>query len=221
MDYILLIPPLLLAIILHESAHGWVALKLGDPTARDLGRITLNPIPHIDLFGTILLPALLVLLNSSFLFGWAKPVPVDPTYFQNPKKGMLKVALAGPLTNLSLALFFGILFRILQYGGIHEGFLLLLKIIVIWGVVLNLVLAIFNLIPIPPLDGFKILKGLLSEKLAEGVAILERYGFLLILFLFIFGSPLLHLWVYPFVNLIAFLLTGESLATLLNMISLG
>jgi Zn-dependent protease len=217
MVYILLIPPLLLAIILHESAHGWVAEKLGDPTARDLGRITLNPIPHIDPIGTIILPVILILAQSSFLFGWAKPVPVNPYYFQNPRKGMLQVALAGPVTNMSLAFLFGLVFRFLHQFGLEEGFFLSLIIMVIWGVIINLVLAIFNLIPIPPLDGSKILMGILSEEKAEKFALIERYSFILIILLFTIGRPIIQLFVYPFVGLFTYLFTGESMFTLLRI----
>jgi Zn-dependent protease len=217
MVYILLIPPLLLAIILHESAHGWVAEKLGDPTARNLGRITLNPIPHIDPIGTIILPAILILAQSSFLFGWAKPVPVNPYYFQNPRKGMLQVALAGPVTNMSLALLFGLVFRFLHFFGLEEGVFLSLTIMVIWGVIINLVLAVFNLIPIPPLDGSKILMGILSEEKAEKFAQIERFSFILIILLFTIGRPIIQLFVYPFVGIFSYLFTGESMFTLLRI----
>lgn len=211
MESILLIPPLLLAIILHECSHGWVAEKLGDPTARDLGRITLNPIPHIDLVGTVLLPLFLIITQSPYFFGWAKPVPVNPTYFQNPRKGMLQVALAGPLTNLLLAFFFGILFRLFQWIGLNQGFFLPLQMMVIWGVILNLVLAFFNLIPVPPLDGSKIILGLLTEDKAEKFAILERYSFLLILLLLTIGRPLIDLFVNPSVIFFSTLFAGENL----------
>lgn len=218
MEYFLLIPPLLLAIILHESAHGWMAERLGDPTARDLGRITLNPLPHIDPIGTILLPALLILVKAPFLFGWAKPVPINSYYFQNPRKGMLQVALAGPLTNLSLSFFFGMLFRFFHLMGFDQGFFSPLYIMIIWGVIINLVLAIFNLIPVPPLDGSKILMGLLSEEKAEKFAHYERYGFILILLLFTIGRPILHIFVDPFVSLFSSLFTGKSIFFLLKII---
>lgn len=172
MTAILQIIVLIISVIVHEVAHGAVAERLGDPTARDAGRLTLNPIPHIDLFGSIIIPALLVLSHSPVVFGWAKPVPYDPRNLKDPKSGAMKIALAGPLTNLGIAVVFGIALRIAIAAHLEQFFLPLVVIVVV-----NLMLGIFNLVPIPPLDGSKLL-GL------EGNQALQQFGpFLLIMFL--------------------------------------
>lgn len=162
------------AIILHEYAHGWVAYKLGDPTAKDAGRLTLNPLAHIDLVGTIIFPLLLILMRSPFLFAWAKPVPVDFRRLRNPRRDMIWVGLAGPASNFCIAFLLAILLQL----NIFFAPLLL------GGIFINLILAVFNLIPIPPLDGSRILMGLLPYSLARSFARLERHGFL-ILFAFL------------------------------------
>lgn len=175
-------PPLLVAVILHEIAHGYVAELLGDPTARRENRINLNPIVHIDLFFTIILPIMLILSNTGVVFGGAKPVPVNPSYFKNPRRGMLWVALAGPVSNVIIAIISYLLLII--FGS----FILLLpaslaKLITIWlisSIFINIVLAIFNLIPIPPLDGGRIVVGLLPEKLAYQYSRLEPFGFFIL-----------------------------------------
>lgn len=177
-SFILFAPPFLIAIILHEVAHGYVAWKLGDPTAKDLGRITLNPFKHIDLKMSILLPGFLILIGSPVVFGGAKPVPVNPMHFKYPRQGMALVAIAGPITNLALA-FISYLFLLnLPPGEIFES---LIGTWLIGSIIINVVLAIFNLTPIPPLDGGRILVGILPIDLARSVAKLEKYG-LLILF---------------------------------------
>jgi Zn-dependent protease len=142
-------PVLVISIVVHECAHGLVALWNGDPTARDRGRLTLNPLPHVDPMGSIILPGILMLTHSPFLFGWAKPVPVDSSRLRHPVNDQLKVAMAGPASNLLLALMFAALARVAP----HEGFLAPLGLMGYAGVVLNCALALFNLIPIPPLDG--------------------------------------------------------------------
>lgn len=188
-DFFFFAPPLVVAVVLHEVAHGYVAGKLGDPTARNMGRLTLNPIRHIDPMMTIILPALLVAAHSPVVFGGAKPVPVNPGYFRNPRRGMAIVAIAGPITNFILAgLFYGLfelLVRvrpemILQPSKVE----LFLAGWVFQGILINLVLGTFNLIPIPPLDGGRIAVGFLPIRLARAYARLERYG-LLLLFLFL------------------------------------
>ncbi len=179
---IIMAPPLLLALTLHEYAHGYVANRLGDPTARDAGRLTLNPLSHLDPIGTI-----------AFFFikiGWAKPVPVNPVYFKNPRQDMLWVALAGPVTNLLLAITSAVLLKalintasIIPQTSLLEAVLIPLLNMLVASVWINLVLCIFNFLPIPPLDGSRILTGLLPEDLARTYASFERYGFILILIL--------------------------------------
>ena len=179
---IIMAPPLLLALTLHEYAHGYVAYRLGDPTARDAGRLTLNPLSHLDPIGTIAF--------FFIKFGWAKPVPVNPYYFKNPRKDMLWVALAGPVTNLALAIGSAILLKalistatVLPYSTMLEAILVPLYNMLVASVWINLVLCIFNFLPIPPLDGGRILTGLLPEDLARTYASFERYGFIVILIL--------------------------------------
>ena len=160
---------LLFSVIIHEVMHGLVALKFGDHTAENAGRLTLNPIPHIDLFGTILLPALLIITGSPILFGWAKPVPVNPLNFRNLRKGELMVAAAGILANFSLL------------NALPQAFPALLGSLLRFTVLINLVLGIFNLFPIPPLDGSKILLSQLPLNLARSYQRLEPYGILILL----------------------------------------
>ena len=171
---------LLFSVIVHEVAHGYVALRNGDPTARMLGRITLNPVPHIDPVGTILLPAILLLTHAGILFGWAKPVPVNPLNFRNYRWGEITVSAAGPLSNLALAAGFALLLRLglMNLGVIKLAF---------FGVSINIFLALFNLIPIPPLDGSHIVAILLPPNLLRLYNYLEPVGFILILLLFYTG----------------------------------
>ncbi len=179
----ILILPILLAVTLHEVAHGWVADRLGDPTPRLAGRLTLNPIKHLDLVGTLV-------FFFTRMIGWAKPVPVNPLNFKDPRRDMMWVALAGPMTNILLAGVFAIVLRFLLqlplpnsplFVKIFVPVVLMLKV----GVVINLGLAIFNIIPIPPLDGGRILVGLLPTEKAEAFAKIEPYGFLILIFLII------------------------------------
>jgi Zn-dependent protease len=174
--------PVIFAITVHEVAHGWVAKKYGDNTASGLGRLTLNPIKHIDLVGTILLPGLLLLTGTGFIFGWAKPVPVDARNFKNPRKDMAIVALAGPISNLLMALAWALLVRIAVMIGV-EFISLPLIYTGIAGISINLVLALINLLPIPPLDGSRVLTGILPSYWAWKYNQLERYGFIILLIL--------------------------------------
>ena len=171
--------PVIIAITFHEAAHGFVAWRLGDDTARLLGRVTFNPLKHIDPFGTILLPGLLILTRAPFLFGWAKPVPVNFHRLHHPRRDMVAVAAAGPGINLLLALVAALLFPLFSKGesAVPQWFAENLANAV-W---VNVILAVFNLIPIPPLDGGRIAVGLLPEPLARPLARFERFGMLLLI----------------------------------------
>lgn len=183
---------MLLAIILHEVMHGVVAYRLGDPTAAQMGRLTLNPIPHVDPFGTVLLPLLLIATGAPFLFGWARPVPVNFHNLRRPKRDMVLVAAAGPLTNIVLAVFSAVVFRLIlrvhlpsseALSGIVVATLTPLALMAQNSVVFNVVLAVFNLMPILPLDGGRVLTGLLPVRQAIAFARTERFGILIVFFL--------------------------------------
>ena len=179
--------PLIFAITLHEAAHGWAAKKLGDDTAWILGRVTANPVPHIDPVGTVLVPGALVLMSAltggaGFVFGWAKPVPVNPNYFRKPKQGMAVTALAGPVSNLLLAvLFLGIGKVIYLYAPYSEGMNVFLEWCLFTVAPMSVGMGLFNLIPIPPLDGSKVLAVLLPDSAYGQLMRYERYGILLLL----------------------------------------
>lgn len=177
-----IIPALVLAIVFHEVAHGWTALALGDPTAKERKRLTLNPIPHVDPFGTLILPGLLT-LSGLPAFGWAKPVPVNKWRLKNPRYGMMAVAAAGPATNLVLAGLGAILLGILARGmaGPPEGLLGFGLLAIMYFIGINIFLALFNLLPIPPFDGSHIVEGLLPEKAAAAFDKLRPYGFMLLI----------------------------------------
>lgn len=180
--------PVLLAIILHEVAHGWVAEKFGDNTARWMGRITLNPIKHIDPIGTVLIPIALVVIGSPFLFGYAKPVPIDSRKMRNPKRDMIWVALAGPATNLILALLSTILLvLVLQLPQALFWVIEPLALMCQASIIINMVLCVFNLLPLPPLDGGRIAVGLLPGPMAWQLSRLEPFGFLIIVILLVLG----------------------------------
>ena len=183
-ELLLGIPAFLLALTCHEVAHGYVAKRLGDPTADELGRLTLNPIKHISLFGTIIFPLLLYFAHSPVIFGWAKPVPVNPRYFRHPLRGMMWVGMAGPATNFILATVAGLLFRLLAPLASEQS--ILLDFVLVFMLV-NLVLGFFNLIPIPPLDGSRIVTGVLPRNLAIEYLRLERYGFMILILLLYLG----------------------------------
>lgn len=182
-----------MSVVLHEVSHGFAAEQFGDSTARFAGRLTLNPLKHLDLFGSIILPALLIVTNSPFLIGWAKPVPYNPDNLRNRRLGELWVAAAGILTNLFLAVFFGLALRFSLGMELPLGFMEIVSSIVI----VNLSLAIFNLVPIPPLDGSKILFSLLPRSLNEVIAFMEQYAFfLLIAFILFFSQYLAPVLIY-------------------------
>lgn len=173
--------PIILAVTLHEAAHGWVAWKLGDDTAYRLGRVTFNPLRHIDPVGTIIIPGLLVLSNSGFIFGWAKPVPVNFGRLGSPRRDMILVAAAGPGTNLVLALASALILTLLSLPDNS-----LISDVLKLSIFVNVLLAIFNMLPLPPLDGGRVVVGLLPASLARPFASIERYAlFILVGLIFI------------------------------------
>lgn len=198
MSLVLSLAIFLFAIIIHEIAHGWVAYKLGDPTAKYAGRLTLNPMAHIDPFGMILLPLILTMMGSPVIFGWAKPVPVNFWNLKNPRRDMIWVGLAGPLANIILA------FALSLFLKININLPALIFSILITGIYVNLVLAVFNLIPIPPLDGSRVVIGLLPRELAVRYIRLERFGIPLIFLLMFMG--LFNYLIRPIVQILANLL---------------
>lgn len=192
--------PLIFAITLHESAHGWAAGRLGDPTATMLGRVTINPIPHIDPIGTIAVPGALLLMSAltgggGLLFGWAKPVPINPRYFRNPLKAMTITAAAGPLSNLLQMIFWALLLKALAAVGFYDKFVIS---VCAAGISVNLMLMAFNLIPIPPLDGGRIVRGLLPRQAGMAFDKIEPYGFMILLVLMVGGG--LSFFVRPFLR---------------------
>lgn len=199
---ILIIVILIFSVIIHEISHGFMADHLGDPTARLQGRLTLNPIKHIDPIGSILVPIITSL--SGFAFGWAKPVVYNPYNLKNRRVGEVLIAVAGPLSNIILALVFGLIIRFI-YGG--AGMVTPFIEIASYIVVINIVLAVFNLVPLPPLDGSKLLLALLPEQYGRTRMTLERYGPIFVLILIIFA------WQYisPIVPFIFALITGVGM----------
>jgi Zn-dependent protease len=178
--------PLIFAVTLHEAAHGWVADKLGDSTARQLGRITVNPLRHIDWFGTILLP-MLMMAFTGFLFGWAKPVPVNMSRLRNPRRDMVWVALAGPGANVLMAILWSLLLLLADSSLTPEALALPLAAMAVAGIFINLILMALNLLPILPLDGGRVLAGVLPAALARLYARIEPFGFFIIVGLLVAG----------------------------------
>ncbi len=175
-----------LSIIIHEIAHGSVAFYLGDPTARDAGRLTLNPLPHLDMFGSIIVPGFLFLITGGAgpIFGWTKPVPINPYNFRDQKWGTLKVSIAGPLVNFLIAIIFSLIIRFLALPlAIGKLFEIIILYNFAWG--------LFNLVPIPPLDGYHILFALLPEKLRDVKVFLRKYSFVLLVLFIYFGSGII------------------------------
>ena len=216
--------PVIFAITLHEAAHGYVARHFGDMTATAEGRVSLNPLRHIDPFGTVALPLILLGLSKLFgggiIFGWAKPVPVNFANLRHPKRDMLWVAAAGPLSNLAMALAWGLLVRIgLSLQG--SAFALPLALMGAAGVFFNIIIMVLNLVPLPPLDGGRILVSLLPHRLAWRVARIEPYGFLILIVLLVTGVLGALLW--PAIGVLMALiagLTGVSMSELIKLASI-
>ncbi len=197
-------PPILLALTIHECAHGWVADRLGDPTARMLGRVTLNPLKHLDPIGTLM-------LFFSGLFGWAKPVPVNPRNFKHIARDMMWVSLAGPISNLALAAVSAVIYKMFLMGGPRLMFAMPtvykpLFIMVQFSIIINVSLAIFNMVPVPPLDGSKVLAYLLPADKAFAYSKIEPYGFMILLLLIVSGA--INRFVSPLVFFMVKILTG-------------
>lgn len=196
-----------MSVVMHEVAHGFIAEYFGDKTARYAGRLTLNPLKHLDMFGSILLPAILVLTQSPFLFGWAKPVPYNPENLSNKKWGTIAVAGAGVLANFFIATFFGLAIRFFGEVFMSQSFYAIASMIVI----VNISLGIFNLVPIPPLDGSKILFGLLPNSFYGFIDFIEQYSLiLLIVFIAFFSNTL-----YPILAFLFHLVTGLAISSIL------
>jgi len=202
--------PLLFAMVLHEYAHGWVAHRCGDPTAQLQGRLTMNPLAHIDPFGTVILPLLCLVMPGGFILGWAKPVPIDPRLMRQPRRDMALVAAAGPVMNLALAIGSALLFALLSsidptigsYSSNSDDtpspdtwdtmFLLPIAVMAVYSVLINVLLMLFNLLPIPPLDGGRILTSLLPHTAAKTLVRVEPYGMFILVVLIVF-DPQIHL----------------------------
>jgi len=204
LGYIFLILVLILSVVIHEVSHGAMANHLGDPTAKYAGRLTLNPIRHLDPIGSVILPIFLVIMSrltgGGIIFGWAKPVPINPYNFRDQKYGSAKVALAGPASNFAIALVFGTALRFLPHLSLISGISLIFSYIVY----INILLAVFNLLPIPPLDGSHILFTFLPAGAENLKIFLQQYGLFILLFIIFF----LFRWIIPIINWIFTLISG-------------
>src|SRR4030065_787986 len=207
-------PGLVMGVILHEYGHGYIAYRNGDPTAKNMGRLTLNPVAHIDLFGSIILPALLILFNSGIIFGYAKPVPIDPSYFRNYRRGLRYTSLAGPVANLIFAFAVGLVYGLFFYIFYKSTNLALntatlgyrsfelVRSIFQNAIYINVFLAIFNFIPIPPLDGSKIVASFLPDEAMHKYLSFGRFGFILIFVLIYLGGSFFWAVISPVFNFI-------------------
>jgi Zn-dependent protease len=207
--YLLIAPPILLALTIHEYAHAYIANRLGDPTAKEHGRLTLNPLKHLDLMGTLMVFIIRI--------GWAKPVPVNPLYFRNPKRDMLWVSLAGPLSNILLAFIFGFtyrLFNITLFQSTNEFTAQIIQFILSYAIIINLILAFFNILPIPPLDGSKILAGILPPQYEAMYEKYMGYGHFVLLGLIVLSVflkiPIFSTLYLPFVRFFSYLFAGTQ-----------
>ncbi|OGY24526.1 MAG: hypothetical protein A2Y57_01350 [Candidatus Woykebacteria bacterium RBG_13_40_7b] len=183
-------------ITVHEASHAWMANRLGDPTAKHLGRLTLNPVAHIDPLGTLILPLILIITQAGIIFGWAKPTPFNPFNLKNPRQGGALISLAGPASNFLIAFALGLIFRATQFN------------LIIPILELNLILGVFNLIPIPPLDGFRIVGGILPKETAYQWLSLEKYGIFLMIFLLLFLLPYLSPFISQVLNFFIYIFAG-------------
>lgn len=202
-DTIFYIAVLIMSVVIHEVSHGFMAEYFGDKTARYAGRLTLNPLKHLDVFGSIILPALLIITKAPFLLGWAKPVPYNPDNLRNERWGTLAVAAAGVLANIFIAIIFGLILRFTVPMGAPERFMEIVSLIVF----MNLGLAIFNLVPIPPLDGSKILFAFLPRSFYSIMNVLEQYAFILIILFVVYFADMLA----PILRFAFTLITGFAL----------
>lgn len=199
--------PILIAITFHEVAHGLVANRLGDPTARQMGRLTLNPLAHIDLVGTIILPAILIITGAP-VFGWAKPVPINPHNFRDPRRDMAISAAAGPVTNLLLAILSLLILKFLiipAAGFLPDSLTIPLTMMFRQSILINIILAAFNLLPIPPLDGGRVLTGFLPHQQAVAFSKIEPYGFFIVIILLMTGIA--GVFINPIIRLMLALLS--------------
>jgi len=208
MEYLFLIIILIFSIVIHEVSHGAMANYLGDPTAKYAGRLTLNPIPHIDPIGSIILPGILIMMNmilpgGGIIFGWAKPVPINPYNFRDQKYGSAKVALAGPGANLAIALFFGLALRFFPVVSAISG----LYVVFSYIVYINILLAVFNLLPVPPLDGSHILFAFLPYRMENIKIFLSQFGIFILLFIIFFFFQ----WIVLIINWIFAQIVGAPL----------
>ena len=225
--------PLLFAMVLHEYAHGWVAYRCGDSTAKLQGRLTINPLAHIDPFGTIILPLLCLLMPGGFLLGWAKPVPIDPRAMHQPRRDMALVAAAGPAMNLALAIGSALLFAILlaidptigdylfkaeaasSPGTLQQMFLQPVAVMAVYSVLINVLLMLFNLLPLPPLDGGRILTSLLPRTAAMALMRVEPYGMFILMGLIIL-DPQIHV-IHTITSTLTYSLTNSILSTAVGL----